>query len=226
MISVVITVHPPLLKHLRRCVDSVLWQLMPGDECVVVSDGCELPVECDGPWLKKVCLTVAHGVSSARNYGALHVASGKWIKFLDADDLLAPFALNAFRAIEPKLPEKVAVVAGSQIKVHNGIVQGTQDPPDIARVIAHANPILVSMAFVRREAALRVRGFDERIEFEEDWDFWLRLRQAGWQFAIHRRPFCCYCVDDAERAAKVRSHQVEGMDVREYLARTYGIKPS
>jgi hypothetical protein len=105
------------------------------------------------------------------------------------------------------------------------LVTGIQDPPDIERVTLHANPILVSMAFVRRGAALSVSGFDERIEFEEDWDFWLRLRSVGWQFAIHRRPFCCYCVDDAERADKVRSHQVEGMDVREYLAKKYGVKP-
>ena len=68
---------------------------------------------------------------------------------------------------------------------------------------------------------------DERIDFEGDWDFWLRLRKAGHKFAIHRRPFCCYCIDDEARAAaeKVRTHKVEGMDVRAYLAKTYGITP-
>lgn len=225
MISVVITVHEPLLKHLQRCVDSVLWQLTPEDELIIVGDGCDTWCVMTDQRLVATRIQIFQGgVSAARNRG-LHEARNPWIKFLDADDLLAPFALNAFRAIVDKIPEKVGVVVGSQIKVHNGIVQGYQDPPNIEQVITHANPILVSMTFVRRAYAASVNGFDERIEFEEDWDFWLKLRETGYQFAIHRRPFCCYCVDDAERAAKVRSHLVEGVDVRQYLAKRYRIKP-
>ena len=43
--------------------------------------------------------------------------------------------------------------------------------------IMNYNPILLSASFVRREALLAVGLFDERIEFEEDWDLWLRLHE-------------------------------------------------
>ena len=229
MISVVITVHPPLLKHLERCIDSVLWQLSPADECIVIGDGCSA-LGARGFFrdarIKNFNTGEAKGECAARNVG-LREARHDWIKFLDADDLLAPFALNAFRSVVGKLPDAISVLAGATIKVHNGLVVGYSDPPPIEQLITRVNPILPSMVFVRRSAAQAVAGFDERIDFEGDWDFWLRLRKAGYRFAIHRRPFCCYWIDDAERAEKEasRTHQVEGVDVREYLARTYGITP-
>lgn len=234
MLSVIITVHPPLLKHLPRCVDSVAWQLAVEDELLIVGDG--VPTEALEPFnivhrSAKQRINIcgsgqAGGVSFARNLGMI-TAVNPWLKFLDADDLLAPFALNAFRAAGQanRIPESVAVVAGGLVQVHNGIVRGTVPAPDIEALLPRQNPLLVSMAFVRRAAALAVSGFEERLQFEEDWEFWLKLRAAGQRFATLNVPVCYYWVDDAERAAKGRDHTIEGMDVRAWLARQYGVKP-
>lgn len=232
MISVIITVHPPLLKHLPRCLNSVLWQMEAADECWLVGDGLDISgfrmaweiVPGHRGRLHSLGAGEVRGVSHARNR-ALGQASGEWLKFLDADDLLAPFALNAFRALESKVPAEVACLMGGYFKVHNGMPVGFQTPPDIESLIAKVNPCLVSPSFIRRAAAAAVGGFDERIQFEEDWDFWLRLRRAGHRFATTKTPFAYYWIDDAERAEKQRDHTVEGMDVRDYLAKTYGITP-
>ncbi len=233
MISVILTVHPPLLPHLQRCVDSVMWQLGEFDQLILVGDNCGpyddyISGRYSGTSPDIICpvsrRNAVSGVSAARNLGLQH-ASGEWVKFLDADDLLAPFALNIFRAAVGTLPPEVAVLAGAQVKVHNGIPRGTIDPPDIDNVITRANPLLVSMAFVRRAAANAVLGFNEQIDFEEDWEFWLKLRAAKHRFARMSQPFCYYWVDDAERAGKQRTHQIEGMDVRAWLAKTYGVTP-
>jgi glycosyltransferase involved in cell wall biosynthesis len=235
MITVIITVHAPLLQYLSRAAESVLWQLEDSDQLIIVGDRVGDDGELEvvrGPrsaWVSTYVQRreVLSGVSATRNLGLAH-AIGQWIKFLDADDVLAPFALAHFRALVAKgLPEKVGVVAGGLMRVHNGVVTGLQNPPDINAVITKVNPLLVSVAFVRRAAASAVAGFDARIDFEEDWDFWLRLRQAGWEFAWCGVPFCYYWIADAERAEKeqARTHRVEGVDVRDYLAKTYGITP-
>jgi glycosyltransferase involved in cell wall biosynthesis len=219
-ISVVVTVHPPMRKHLRRCLDSVLWQLSSEDECVVVCDGFVEPE----PSASCSFLSIPEpaGVAAARNHG-LQAATGDWIKFMDADDLLSPFALNAFRAKVNSIPDNVAVICGQQVKVHNGLVVGTCDPLVVDQFIEKENPLLVSMAFVRRSHAIAVGGFDPRIEFEEDWDFWLRLYRANYRFRSIPTPFCYYWIDDVERGEKRRKHLVDGVHVRDYLRKKYNL---
>lgn len=235
MISVIITVHEPLLEHLQRCVSSVLWQMRGEDELIIVGDKVPTEVLARYAPYDEALVYVGYrtmqrdgvsGASATRNLGLAHAAQ-QWVKFLDADDLLAPFALNAFRHMVEKnrVPEDVAMVCGSMVRVHNDAVEGVVDAADIDAVITRANPALPSMCFVRRAAANAVNGFDERIDFEEDWDFWLRLRAAKFRFARTLTPFCYYVIDDAARAQKNRTHQVDGMDVRDYLAKTYGINP-
>ena len=227
-ISVIITTHAALDHHLARCIDSVRWQLQPGDELIIVADGYE-PKEsvaeaygrADCYWLSK------RGVSAARNYGAA-AAKNEWLKFLDVDDLLAPFALNTLRSVDGKIPDNVAVVAGQMVKVQDGLAVALHEAPDAEAIITRVNPLVVSQAFVRKSvfsrfgvAGVHGLGFDERIEFEEDWEFWLRLRSVGLRFAALNLPVCYYCIDAAERAAKVRNHTVEGKDIRAYLQEKY-----
>jgi glycosyltransferase involved in cell wall biosynthesis len=207
-------------KHLRRCLDSVLWQLHPEDECLVVCDGFVEPESSASYSL--LSFPEPEGVAAARNHG-LQAAKGDWVKFMDVDDVLSPFALNAFRADLNSIPADVAVVSGQQIKVHNGLVVGTFDPPVVDQSIERENPLLVGMVLVRRSHALAVGGFDPRIEFEEDWDFWLRLYRANYRFRSLPTPFCYYWIDDAERREKRRTHRVEGMHVREYLRKKYNL---
>jgi glycosyltransferase involved in cell wall biosynthesis len=198
----------------------VLWQLNPEDECLVVCDGFVGPESSAS--CSFLCFAEREGVAAARNHG-LQAARGDWIKFMDADDLLSPFALNAFRAAATSIPPNVAVVSGQQIKVHNGVVVGTSDPLVVEQSIEKENPLLVSMVVVRRSHALAVGGFDPRIEFEEDWDFWLRLYRASYRFRSLPTPFCYYWIDDLERREKRRTHLVEGMHVRDYLRKKYNL---
>jgi glycosyltransferase involved in cell wall biosynthesis len=224
-ISVIVTTDPRLDFHLGRCLASIEWQLRPSDELLIVGDGYK-PIPTTISTLPEIINSQLRGVSAARNAG-LARSTNAWIKFIDVDDLLAPFALNAFRAIRGQLEEianeKIAVIAGGQLKIHNGVFVGFTQPVSIERIIEHANPTLVSQCFIRRDAAVSVGGFDERIEFEEDWDFWLRLYRAGHRFATTQVPVCCYWISDVERESKHPSHLVEGVDVREYLRRKYNL---
>ena len=176
--------------------------------------------------------------ASARNEAVSHAGQAiDWLKFLDADDLLAPFALSTFRQMT--IEDRMQCVGGAQLKVVNGKVMGLQIPKP--QLMDRVNPMVPSMCFVRAAAFAKAGGFDNRIGFEEDWDLWLKLRREyGIEgFGIMPQPLCYYTIDEAERAAKRQpSHLVEDpdskaaegaepkmIDVREYLAKVYGIKP-
>ena len=93
--------------------------------------------------------------------------------------------------------------------------------------VRHANPFPASAAFVRREALLAVGMFDERIDFEEDWDLWLRLlhRFGEKAFLATKRPVCYVRDSLAERHFGPRRFSVEGLPVREYFQKKYGVEP-
>lgn len=232
MISVIITTHAALDKYLLRCLQSVCWQLEKGDEVIVVSDGGTL-LKSDiqnllvrfGESLFFEFTEKVSGVSITRNLG-LKTADNPWVKFLDVDDLLAPFALNAFRKVAAKIPETVAVVSGQQVKVVNGVpLSGVLGPIEMERIIERQNPMLVSMAFVRRAHAQAVGGFDPNLPFEEDWDFWLKLYRANHDFATIAVPVCYYWIHEAERAEKekTRVRSVNGMDVADIIKKRYSL---
>jgi glycosyltransferase involved in cell wall biosynthesis len=89
-VSIVVPVWKPRLDWLRAAVSSALTQADVSVEVVVVDDGCAVPIrDVLGISDSRLhLLRVAHGgVSRARNAG-LDVARGRFIRFLDSDDVL------------------------------------------------------------------------------------------------------------------------------------------
>lgn len=89
--------------YLRTCLDSVVSQADGDDvELICVDDGSsdESPRLLDEYAAEYSCVRVIHksngGISSARNHG-IRLARGKWVMFLDHDDLIARGAIEAIR---------------------------------------------------------------------------------------------------------------------------------
>jgi glycosyltransferase involved in cell wall biosynthesis len=83
-------------KHIARSIDSVLAQMRPADEVIVVDDGSidKTPDVVRSFGDKVIFIQQENaGVSAARNTG-INAASGDWIAFLDADDEWLPEKLK------------------------------------------------------------------------------------------------------------------------------------
>ncbi len=217
-------------RYLSRALHSVVPQLGPRDEVIVVDDGSErwplAGLNMDQfprvMWLRE---EINQGVSNSRNQAILR-SRAEWIKFLDADDVLAPFALASLRNAIPRMPQHIQVVTGGCYRMVNGAHQDyLQGAQESLKNILQSNPILPSATFVKREALLEVGLFDPRIDFEEDWDLWLRLHEKfGLKaFAITQNPICYYWMDQRERNEKARTYAIEGTPVREYFEHRYGV---
>ena len=97
-ISIIVPVYK-VEKFLSECVSSILTQSFRDFELVLVDDGSpdECPQMCDKYSLNDPRVVTFHkkngGQSSARNFGLDH-AKGRYIMFVDSDDLLAEDALE------------------------------------------------------------------------------------------------------------------------------------
>lgn len=110
MFSIVIACH----NHeafIRKAVDSALSQRHPGKEIIAVDDGSgDGSAEILRSYGKSIVfagLPENRGAGSARNHGA-SLARGKYLVFLDGDDVLMPWALDVYdRLITACQPELI-----------------------------------------------------------------------------------------------------------------------
>ncbi|MCM1162251.1 MAG: glycosyltransferase [Roseburia sp.] len=98
MVSVIVPVYR-VERYIARCIESILSQSYKNMEVILVDDGSddESGNICDRYAKEDSRIVVIHqenqGVSSARNAG-LDVAKGKYIQFVDADDMLMEGAIE------------------------------------------------------------------------------------------------------------------------------------
>jgi glycosyltransferase involved in cell wall biosynthesis len=122
------------------------------------------------------------GAAAARNLG-MGEAAGRWIAFLDDDDLWAP----------DKLARQLEAMSGSgRLWAYSGAVfinpagriRGGAPPPSPDEVVAllpRYNPIpaAASNVIVATEVIAEIGGFDPSLTHMTDWDLWLRIA-ARW----------------------------------------------
>ena len=113
LISVIVPVYNALAT-LPRCAKSILTQSHSRLELILVDDGSADGSGglCDALALADERVRVIHqkngGVSTARNAG-LAAAAGRWVVFVDADDALAPHALESALAAQQANPDRLVV---------------------------------------------------------------------------------------------------------------------
>jgi len=178
-------------EYIAEAIDSVLAQTCPNVECVVIDDGStDRTAEIVRGYGERVSYIHQANAerSAARNNGIAH-ASGKYVSFLDADDLLLPDKLTEQLAFLEGHPEFDVVYSRVKYFKENGkrnyyVVRRVTPTGDIVPFLINANFIMLNSPLLRRGAVERVRGFDVTFSRYEDWDFLLRLALTGSRFGF------------------------------------------
>ncbi len=187
LVSVIVPTHnrPQMLVE---AVQSILNQTYPHIEIIVVNDG---GVEVEGVirWLNRngTITYVRHdrnrGLAAARNTG-LRLARGKYIAYLDDDDLFYPEHVETLVTALEGGPYRVAYTdacQAAQVWDHGRYVTVSREvnfSHDFQRdelLVSNRFPVLCVM---HEKACLEDVGlFDETLTSHEDWDLWIRLAQ-------------------------------------------------
>ncbi|MCC5785314.1 MAG: glycosyltransferase [Phycisphaerales bacterium] len=174
---------------------SLARQTRQPDEVVLVNDGSTDPASLD--WLDRTArrnthhlpLRVLHtdnaGVAAARNTGVART-DAPLVFPLDADDLLAPDAIEKLEAALERNPDAsyatplIASFRKDPLKPVTGWV-----PLGLHRdLLTCFNVGGASAALFRREAIEEVGGWDPTMPGYEDWELWCRMALLGMQGVV------------------------------------------
>ena len=172
-----------------KTVYSVLQQSFSDFELIVVNDGST----DNGPELLKeindsrfILINKENGgVSSARNTG-ISKASGEWITFMDADDIMYSYALETYENVIQKYPDYDVIVAStdqSQKKYPSTHKIKIIEDYDYENAVSYAKHgfslVNTDCICIRKRLLEKVGYFNEQYTHGEDQDLWNRLSEAS-----------------------------------------------
>ena len=192
-VSVIIPTYNRL-PMLKEAVDSVLAQGFEDLELIVVdagsTDGTAEEMKEYRGRVKLIEHTENRGVSAARNRGILH-AKGKYIAFLDSDDLWVKGKLKievAFLNDNPHYPlcytDEIWIRKGKRV---NPMLKHAKYSGWIFEKCLPLCIISPSSVMMKRTLFSKVGLFDEALPVCEDYDFWLRVSARFPIFFIDRK---------------------------------------
>jgi glycosyltransferase involved in cell wall biosynthesis len=233
LFSVIIPVHNrPIL--VRQAIDSVLAQTFTDREIIVVDDAStdDTPevLRSYGSDIRVVTLAEQSGCEVARNAGGA-VALGRYLAFLDSDDLLFPWALDTYHFIIAKTQEPALLV--SRFASFSG------EPPvpalgDTVEVVVFDDylsrdrniPSTASMIVVRQDVYGSVGGWRQSTTSTfngSDHDFLLRVGCHGPAVLLERPCTVAYRLHPSNSIRDLR-RVVEGI-IRLIVAERHGAYP-
>lgn len=205
-VSVVI----PCFEASRFVADAVSSVLAQGEdpiEIIVVDDGSS-----DGDALARALrpfgasITLLHGphegLPSARNRG-IAAARGRYLAFLDADDLWKPgFLPRQIELLEKNEADLVycdAELFGPMAGRGGTVMHShpSRGEVTVAAVLAGECVVVMSTVLLRADRVRAVGGFDVDLRLCEDVDLWVRLLLAGGRFIYHHDALALRRIHDA-----------------------------
>jgi hypothetical protein len=183
--------------HLAEAIASVRSQTVPDWELLLVDDGSTdgSPVvartAADADERIRLIVQPAgapHGAAAARNAG-IAAARGKFVAFLDADDLYEPHMLATTLDALERHPDARMVFGQTRwwhpdgggrgwVETTDGRAGRLHRPPTLLReiiLLEDGHVPCTCSVIVRRSAVEAVGGFDERFRLYEDQTLWAKL---------------------------------------------------
>jgi glycosyltransferase involved in cell wall biosynthesis len=181
-------------RFIAGTIESVQAQTLTDWECLVVDKSTDdtadivAAIAADDARVRYV-RQADSGLSAARNAG-LRATSGRFVQFLDADDLIGPGKLERQAEILESRPE-VDLVYGEARYFRDATAEsprvewerklstfsGAGEP--LLAALLRENIMVVQAPLIRRPLLERVGGFDPNLPTIEDWDCWIRCALAG-----------------------------------------------
>lgn len=194
------------MKYLSESIESVIQQTFKNWELIIIDDGStDETREIAGRYVKKdervKYLYQQNGKQGkARNYGLKH-AKGKYIAFLDSDDLWLPMKLEC--QLREMAEHNVDLVFSDahvfkvlpldphqKMNTITGYLSGNEAITKMLEI----NRVPILTVLVKRDAVDKVNKFSEKMEIQnnEDYHLWLKLLIEGFIFYASPQVYSAY----------------------------------
>jgi glycosyltransferase involved in cell wall biosynthesis len=189
-ISVIIPVYNSE-KYLDEAVQSILDQTFSEFELIIINDGStDSSLAMLKKWAEKdrrirLFDQENAGRSFTRNRG-LELAESEYIAMLDSDDIALPTRLEVHYEFMENNPE--VVIVGAQIEgicmkglslFYSGTPLFDHNEIETALLNDHGVQLCQGASLMRKSAALKVGGYNEKYTVGEDTDLFLRMALIG-----------------------------------------------
>lgn len=184
-------------ETIRRAVESVLRQTHQDNlsDIIVVddasSDGSQTVIaeleDLDPRIRVSLRAQNSGGASLPRNDG-IKLATGKYVAFLDGDDVWLPQKLERL-VPEIKMHPDAAIFyswcierdrdSGRQRQVSTRVYKADAGQDQLPEFFVYGGPIYPSTAIIRRDILLKIDGFDPAVRLNEENDLYLRCLRHG-----------------------------------------------
>ena len=205
--SVIIPIYDRTTE-LREAVDSILSQTFTNFEVLLICDGSpQETVEVVKSYLSNTKVRAFFYTDNSgnpcrgRNKG-IEMAYGRFIAFLDSDDIALPDRLE--KTIFHLLAKNVDVVGGAIQylcanddcgRFRNGQIGFTSEECNYD-LLLNGNRLSICTVAVRRKCLEDFGGFREEMRYREDHELWLRLAYHGCSFYNSPEIYAQYRIHD------------------------------
>ena len=184
--------HSSVLSEAINCVRNQTYEHL---EHIIVYDNCD-PLDVPGTISVHVNFS---NPSSAGNAGA-KAASGRYILFLDYDDLIFADHIEGLCGTLSNSPDAVTAYSYSWEAMTSNRIAGTDqrmiqqlnmEPWYDEKKLHTLNFFAIQSVLICKDAFDGVGGFDGALTYQEDWDLWKKLARRG-EFKAYRKTTSIY----------------------------------
>lgn len=167
-----------LKKAIRSVLDQSMtdFELIVVDDCSTLGDPKKIALSIGDPRVRYIKTEENCGHDGKPKNLGIQAATGEFICFLDDDDVYRRDALKILLAYASQ--SKCDVVYGDYLI---GGKPGWSLDFSVARLMQF-NYISMIVAMIRRDALIKIGGFDQDVPKFKDWNLWLRMQKGGGSF--------------------------------------------
>lgn len=186
-------------KYIKRALDSALLQNYRDFEIIIMDGGSKDDTKkIIDPYLKDSRVRYyegSGGISKLRNK-SIKISCGKYIAILDSDDWWPDSSKLLKQANFLENNQDYVAAGGGIIRLNEhgeelSKILNPEKDEDIKKNILFFSPFASSSVMFRRDAFEKAGGFEEKTDFSEDWDLWLRMGKIGKLYNFQEY-FLCY----------------------------------
>ena len=223
-ISIVMPVYNTAETWLRRAIESVRSQIYLHWELCICDDGSTArhvsqvitEYSREDARIRGLMSPQNRGVSAASN-GALSLATGEYVGFLDHDDELTPDALCEVVKLLNEMPDLDLIYTDEDKMTLEGRRVEHFFKPDWSPDLLLSMNYITHFAVVRRGLVQEIGGFTEGLEGSQDYDLFLRISEKTGRIGHVAKPLYSWRIIPGSAAGNIQAKPYANVAGRQAL---------